>query len=326
MTERAWRLGQAVVVVGTVLLLAGLLVRPALSLDLLWNLAVPVLPAVFLLSPALWRNVCPLATLSDLPWWGGERSLSPAWSRWAAVGGIVLLALLVPARRVFFNEHALAAFALVAGVAVLALTLGFLFDRKAGFCNAVCPVLPVERLYGQKPFLELANAHCPSCTLCTARACLDLAGERGALVALGAGSRRGRKWMGTPYGAFAAAFPGFVVGYYMTEDVGLSAAAAVYGEILAWAAVSFVLVAGVTWALRIRAAVALPTLGAVAVGLYYWFVAPLVGAAWGLGGGGVAAIRIAALGLVLVWAGRALRPVLAAGSPAGVGPTADASD
>ena len=51
----------------TLALLAGLMVAPDTATLLLWDGAIPLLPAVFLINPGLWRNVCPLATLNLLP-------------------------------------------------------------------------------------------------------------------------------------------------------------------------------------------------------------------------------------------------------------------
>ena len=59
-----WKLAQFSGVVLTAVLLAGLLREPELTLKILWNAVVPLLPAVFLLQPEIWRNACPLATLN----------------------------------------------------------------------------------------------------------------------------------------------------------------------------------------------------------------------------------------------------------------------
>ena len=42
-----------------------------LGLTLFWGLAVPLLPAVLVMAPGLWRQVCPMATLNQLPRQGG---------------------------------------------------------------------------------------------------------------------------------------------------------------------------------------------------------------------------------------------------------------
>jgi len=170
-----WKVAQFLGVVLTVVLLAGLYREPDLTLKILWNAVIPLLPAVFLVQPEIWRNACPLATLNVLSGRrAGKRTLSPEAARRFGAVGIVLLFAMVPARRFLFNTDGTALAITITAVAVLALVLGFVFDMKAGFCNALCPVLPVERLYGQRPLFKVPNAHCKPCTLCTRRGCIDL--------------------------------------------------------------------------------------------------------------------------------------------------------
>ena len=61
-----WRTAQAVGVFATVALLVGLVVKAEIALDVLWNILIPLVPASLLISPAIWRNVCPLATINML--------------------------------------------------------------------------------------------------------------------------------------------------------------------------------------------------------------------------------------------------------------------
>ena len=98
------------------------------DLGLLWNVAIPVLPAVFLVNPMLWRNACPLATLNKAT--GdrfGTRQLLGAGTRAGALG-IVLLFVMVPARRFLFNTDGIALAVTIVLVATLALVAGFLYS------------------------------------------------------------------------------------------------------------------------------------------------------------------------------------------------------
>lgn len=302
-----WRTAQALGLVVTVVLIVGFFVQPELALRVLWNVLIPILPATFLITPALWRGLCPLATLNTITNGLVERRPLPA-RMLPSVGvvGMVLLVVLVPARRFLFNEHGITLAVIVMAVAVAALTLGAVFDLKAGFCNAVCPVLPVEKLYGQHPFVKLPNPHCAPCTLCTPKGCLDLVPTKSALQAIGP-AHRSATWLKTSYGVFAASFPGFVVGYFMTTDSALAAAPSIYLTVALWAGGSYLAVAGIVWLLRARAGVVLPVLAAAAAGLYYWFVAPTVAATLGVAEAGPWIIRSAALALVAVWLWRAMR-------------------
>ena len=48
----------------------------------------------------------------------------------------------------------------MAAAGLAAWMLGRRGERKAGFCNALCPILPVERLYGQAPLVAAGNPRC----------------------------------------------------------------------------------------------------------------------------------------------------------------------
>lgn len=302
-----WKLAQFFGIVLTFVLLAGLMREPELSLKILWYAVIPVLPAVFLIQPEIWRNACPLATLNVATGRRvGSRTLSADTARRFGTVGIVLLLLLVPARRFLFNTDGTALAVTIVAVAVLAILLGFVFDMKAGFCNALCPVLPVERLYGQRPLFKVPNAHCSPCTLCTRKGCLDLVPARSVDQAIGKSSNPGL-WMLSPYGAFAASFPGFVIGFNTTTDVALSAAGSVYGHVGLWMLGSYIVVAGLALLLKIPGSVATVPLAGLSLGLYYWFAAPAVMEAFSLAAWAPTAIRLAAFGLLAVWLWRAYR-------------------
>jgi hypothetical protein len=164
---------------------------------------------------------------------------------------------------------ALAAF--VVGVLLASVVGAVVVTGKGGWCATFCPVLPVERLYGQQPVLDAPHAHCGDCTGCI-RSCYDLKPER-SMDELVRG-RRGRSgiWR-RPTGLFAAAFPGFVLGYFTAGEAGVAGA---YAWILAHAAASALLVAAVQrmTGASDRAAVRVPA--AAAAGLYYWFAVPSI--------------------------------------------------
>lgn len=301
-----WSIAQLATLAITAGLAVGLVAVPEASLNLLWGVLIPVLPASFLLGTGIWRSICPLATLNMLPNpWAGRRRVSPRGARTAGVAGILALVLLVAARRFLLNANGPVVALAILTVALLALALGFLYDSKAGFCNAICPILPVERLYGQYPLLKTDNPRCPSCAACTPGTCIDLAPARSLVEAIGPplGERR---WLRRPLGAFAAAFPGFIAGYFTLADVDLSRAGSVYLHVLAFATGSYALVAAVTALAGLDASIALPLLAAAAVGLYYWFSAPLIATASGLGSWAVTSIRVGALLLTAVWLSAAI--------------------
>ena len=304
-----WKLAQLLGVLGTLGLVVGLVVRPAVSLRLLWDVSIPVLPAVFLISPVVWRNVCPLATLNKFV--GdryGQRQLPARWVSGTSLVGIALLFLLVPARRFLFNTNGVALAVTILVVAVLAVALGFVFAGKAGFCNAVCPVLSVERLYGQRPLAPVTNARCAPCTLCTGRGCIDLTPEKSVAQTVGP-KRRTRRWITTPFGAFAASFPGFIYAYFTAADGPLGSALSVYGHFLTWSAVSFLVVGAISMTRPSRNEQTVLMLGALSIGLYYWFAAPTFMAGIGLPEATAIPFRAMTLSLVGVWLFRGFRTI-----------------
>jgi nitrite reductase (NADH) large subunit len=300
MRRTLWSVAKWVALAATIGVVAGLWIRPRTTLLVLWSVIIPLVPASLLITPKAWRNVCPLATLNLLTAGRfGRRTQSPAFATGANTLGIVLLAAMVPARHFIFNVDGPALAITILAVAAAALLLGTLYDAKAGFCNAICPVLPVERLYGQSPLMTIDNPRCTPCTACV-RACVDVSPDRNALQILGR-SRHSSEWLRSPFGIFAAAFPGFVVGYFTVADGPLSTAGAVYLNVLLWAAASYALVAMVVAMTGSRIGVVLPSIAALAAALYYWFAAPGMVSVFGGADAAAAGLRVVALALIFAW-------------------------
>jgi nitrite reductase (NADH) large subunit len=64
---RAWQALRAVSVLLALGLIVLLVVRPRLGLTIWWGFIVPALPLVWLVVPGLWRNLCPMAALNQVP-------------------------------------------------------------------------------------------------------------------------------------------------------------------------------------------------------------------------------------------------------------------
>lgn len=296
-----WGTARVVVLVVTVALVGALVAWPAVALRVLWNLLIPILPASFLVAPQLWRGICPLATLDQ---WSGElwgsRRLAGRPLAAANALGILLLAVLVPARRFVFNENGPAMAATIGALAAAAVALGALFRRRAGFCNAVCPVLPVERLYGQHPFWRVDNRRCDRCIRCVPKGCIDVDPRKSFAHAVGRDVGR-HQWLTTTYGAFAAALPGLIVGYFTLGNVSRAAAAGVYLWVAVCSAGSYLTATVVVRVLDLPRPVGLVLLAASAVVLYYWWTVSSVAEVLGLPPAWIFAGRGAAMALVAVW-------------------------
>ena len=64
--------------------IALLFIEPKLGLALFWTVAVPCLPGLWAIAPGLWRQVCPMAFLNQLPRVLGK-GVGPARSHFAPV-------------------------------------------------------------------------------------------------------------------------------------------------------------------------------------------------------------------------------------------------
>ena len=296
--------------------IAGLALAPERTLRLLWAVVIPLLPLTFLLSPSLWRAACPLATLDLM----GTPAVGPPMLDRDAGGranalGILLLFGIIPVRRALLEFDGQAMIALLLAFGALAWLLGRTRVVKAGFCNALCPVLPVERLYGHAPLLDLGDTRCRPCVRCTSVGCVDRAPQE-ALVALGAGSRQVGRWLRTAPGVFVAGFPGLIVGFGLLPDPGPVSLWRAYGQVLGAVAISWstaVLLAGL---LRPGVVQAIRALSVLSAALFYWFAGPHMAAVLGGGPAAGRALRVAFLLAVAWWAVRAGRR-LSAASPGG---------
>ena len=97
---------------------------------------------------------------------------------------------------------------------------GYVFKGKSGWCSSICPLFPVQRVYGQTPYVTVPNSHCKSCVGC-AKNCYDFK-PRAAYQADLADTDRG--WSGARK-LFVAALPGFILGFFtMVRDAEMSTA------------------------------------------------------------------------------------------------------
>lgn len=267
-----WRVIQGFILLAALGLCYVLLTHPETGLLLLWGISVPLLPLVFFFSPGLWRNFCPLAMSNQLPRLFGFsiQGTAPAWfTRYSYVLGIVLFFLLASGRKILFNTDAFATAVLILGALTMAFVGGVLLKGKSGWCSSICPLLPVQRIYGQTPFALLPNSHCQPCVGCT-KNCYDF-NPRVAYIADQYDQDRN-------YSAyrrfFAAAFPGFVLAFYTLPNPPEISAGAMYLQFLLYMLVS----AGAFTAIDAFASVSslrvTTIFGALALNIYYWYTAP----------------------------------------------------
>lgn len=303
--NRLWITAQVSALIVTVLVLVGLVLRPESTLKVAWFGIVPLLPASFLINAGLWRGVCPIATANTI-WPNAKRVPGDRLLHSALAIGMVLLLVLVPLRRLVLNANGLVLAVTLVLIVVAALALGFFYRTKAGFCNSLCPILPVEKLYGQSPLVWIQNPRCQPCDTCSIRGCLDLNPNAAPAQPRGPGSTR--TWLKTPMGVFAMAFPGLVLGYFQLSDGAIGDWLPVYNLIGGYVIASYVILAAVAFLWNPDARVLAPIAGALAIGIYYWYAAPASIDAFD---GPVLAgtvLRWVLLAFIAFWLLRALRP------------------
>lgn len=304
--DRHWAVARWSALLAVVFLLVCLVFEPSITLKVFWYTVIPTLPAIFVVNPMLWRGMCPLATLNEMGnRLGKQRALSSRTRLSLNVTGLVLFYLLVPARHFVLNQNGPALAITVAVVGGLAVALGAVFTVRSAFCNALCPVLPVELLYGMTPLIQMDRSRCLACTVCTPRGCFDLAKHKTLAQRLGP-ARQTARWITTPYGGFFAALPGFIVGYNQVKDGPVSTAGVVYTTTLGWSFACFLVIGIVVLVLRLPSRRALPFITAAAGGTYYWYVGLATMTQLGVPEWLATGIRIMGIGLVAFWLARTL--------------------
>ena len=253
-----------------------LIFKPELGLHLLWNVLIPLAPALLVLAPGVWRNLCPLGSMSlashHLGLSRGQR-LSKAWRDRLYLVACLLLIVVVPLRKVVLDTNGPVLAIVLAAVGLLAIGMGYTFKWKSGWCSSLCPVYPVELLYGAQPLVSVPNAHCSSCLNCVAPCSESTAG----LTPRTAIDTRLGRFVGTVLTGF---FPGFVWGWYHVPTYS------------GWAGISHLHVAyaipysvgGLTLAVYLALRTAWPgkeeliasVFAAMAISVYYWFRLPAI--------------------------------------------------
>lgn len=197
------------------LTIVGLLIfLPDIGLIALWNVLIPIAPALLVFAPGLWRNVCPLGITSLAGRHVGisaQNKLTHKGRVWLNLLGVTGLLGLVFLRRVGLNTHGWATAGTLIGLALLSMLMGMLFEWKSGWCSGMCPVFGVEKLYGSKPLISFENAHCHSCQHCCSP-CPDCTDSIHPLLGPRAKIQRITETL------LVGGFPGYVWGWFHVPD------------------------------------------------------------------------------------------------------------
>ena len=306
----AWRAVRLVGVVVAAVIVVMLFVRPAGALFAFWRLIVPLVPLLLVVAPGLWRNLCPLATVNQTPrLLDRTRALvAPRWlAKYGYVIAVTLFLVVVVNRKVVFNTNGPALGVLLIVIFTAAFVGGATLKGKSGWCSSLCPILPVQRIYGQTPFVLVRNSHCEPCVGCT-KNCYDfnptvaydadMYDDDRAYVAY-------RRW-------FVGLFPGFVLAYFQVPAHPPASLLVVYGHTLTYALVSLALFLTLEVFLRSTPNLLPAIFGVTAFVIYYWYTAEsypdAVGEVLGTDLHGLLwPLRVAVVALAAVWLVRTLR-------------------
>jgi hypothetical protein len=264
-------------VVGVVLI-GLLLFWPAVGMPLMWSLLIPVAPALVAIAPGLWRNICPMATFHMLPQKLGisRNRKMPEWGAAAlSLISMTLLFVVVPVRHLGLNlDGTLTAMMLLLAAAV-AWVMGSLFEMRSGWCTSLCPIHPVERLYGTKPAFAFKNARCDLCEACS-NPCPDSTPEMTPTVS---SPTKLQGFIGT---FLVGSFPGFVWGWYQVQDysadqIDMQAITTAFGWPLGACLATYAVFKMAEYVLRHKGdalAVLQRVFAAAAISTYYWYRLP----------------------------------------------------
>src|SRR6478735_4053771 len=304
---RVWQSARVITMAAYLTVIALLFVRPAAGLFVIFQVIVPLLPILFFVAPGLWRNVCPMAASNQMPrvlGIGGTRAV-PEWLRkrgyLIAVAGFLGIA---GARLAGLDHNGAAMGAVLVAVIVAAVAGGLVFKGKSGWCSSICPLLPLQRVYGQTPFVVVPNSHCTPCVACT-KNCYDFKPQ----PAYQADLHDPDPHWSAPRKLFVAALPGFVLGFFTLVNVAGTAGLAVYGQLALYVAGSIASFYVLDAVLALTPALMTALYAAAALNTFYWFAGVvLAGSAQTITGLEVAWIRWPISGLVamltVVWISR----------------------
>lgn len=272
-----WRVAQVILAVAGVALLPTLIWLPDLGIVLFWNILIPVAPAVFVLIPGVWRNICPMAIAGLLPRHFGrskKKAMSQPLRSTLIVISLIALLLIVPFRHAVLNTSGPATALMLAGAAITAFLLGMRYEWRSGWCSSLCPIHPVEKLYGTVPAITVPNTHCTMCEKCTVP-CPDSTQRMTPMIT---NTNKTEKAVGF---MLAGGFFGYVYGWYQVPDYFGTMTMMNWISTFAWPLGGFAVSLVVFFVMmkitaRRNHMLLARTFAMAAVAAYYWFRLPML--------------------------------------------------
>ena len=269
-----WQVLRVMTLLVTLGFAALLSANPTLGLQLWWGLAIPVLPAVLVIAPGLWRQVCPMAFLNQIPRMTGtsrNQALPEKWRDAAFLVAVTLFLACVAARVPFLNHSGGLVAAGIVGVLTLAFVGGLLFKGRSGWCGTFCPLGPIQRTYGHAPLVVVPNGYCPTCVGCQ-KNCYDF-NPRGAIFAdLADNDQR----YAAQHRLFIGLLPGLIGGYFLQGPAPTYGYGLYLAILLVACCASAGLYAIATSCFPLSPHRVAAVFAAVALAVFYWFAGPIV--------------------------------------------------
>lgn len=270
-----WRLLQVLVWMAGAFIFFCLFFYPALGITLFWNILIPVAPALLVVAPGVWRNICPLATTVLLPCHLGKskkKIITDTQLGKLNLIGTLALFIIVPLRHPILNNNGMATAMLLLGMAIAGILLGFFYEWKSAWCSGLCPVHPVEKLYGGNVSITVPNAHCRYCMKCVIP-CPDSTPN------ISPRSSRKTIYHRLSGMLITGGLPGFIWGWFMVRDTAttgsLHSAINAYTLPMTGLLVSmcmYMIISGIIGSKHGR--VLINIFAAMSVSCYYWFRIP----------------------------------------------------
>ncbi|MSQ71204.1 MAG: 2Fe-2S iron-sulfur cluster binding domain-containing protein [Betaproteobacteria bacterium] len=272
--DPVWMLLRLVVLGLTFAEIGLLFTHPELGLRLFWGVVVPCLPALFAIAPGLWRQLCPMAFVNQLPrilGFGRALTLPSRLRFWSYAIAIGVLVSMISIRSLVLNQTGWAVGVMCAISIVLAFIGGVFYKGRSGWCGTFCPLAPVQRSHGQSPLIVVRNGYCPTCVGCQ-KNCFDFNPRAAIFGDLGDNDpRHSMQRM-----IFMSSLPGLIWGYYNVAGV-LELG---FGRYLLALAGSTFVSAGLFFTLRsllnLSAYRLATAFGLAALLIYYYFAGPIL--------------------------------------------------
>src|SRR5919198_6476336 len=302
-----WQLLRVCSLIGALVVVLLLVAVPDTGLFVMWKVVIPLRPLLFMTAPGLWRNLCPLAASNQMPRWLGitKGLTAPKWLReYGYVIAFSLFVGFVALRKLGMDDSGPWSALLLIGAMAGGFTGGLVLKGKSGWCSTMCPLLPVQRIYGQTPFVLMANSHCQPCVGCV-KNCYDFNPKVAYLADL-----NDDPYWGGYRKLFVAAMPGFAIAFFTTPDHPAMSVAEIYarfGIAMLLSVGSFMILAAFA---KVSAHKLTTLYGAALFTIVYWYAGPIEWQAisgdtppdvvqWGM--------RAPALALAAVWLLRTYR-------------------